>query len=1024
MVNRTGIDVSSALSAALADIDLAAPSANDMSLVVLAAYLDRLAEDHGLSEHHEEALLERTRVPQNFVTFLNHYLKLDIATVDSDQLRDRLYRLFAAEVADASPPDRHRTLGVAQVYWNLSWEESDRDQLPLKNGPLVDAIDRHGRPTKLASLIWAGWVESEQQDLGRLPRSTRTNIVRQGPIGTSGRKLREEASHLSVSAARRMIAASKGTAPNLSKVTMVTIHRRGRSTLAVTETEDGAAEASVAVDRPALARPRLHSKRQGTIESAGMEVAARVALPAGLSIVTERPSVFDPATFLSGASMNPAEVGRYAVPRRIDLDASILDTETFADRLREEPTVCFLAAGAGEGKSTFLHALSAALVTRTIVVRWSVTDPLDWQKIQDVRDSFRALTKVDGPGDLTVVVLGEIATTLSREHEDEVIRTVQSIPAGVAPPAISIVLAGRPAWLNRIRQRTSTGKDTRLMPLSELEVGSLIDRLAEAYGSCRRSKGMAWTEAHFPNLPRFLASPHASQVEAFGGGKSLVGALLHAAYGNAFVNRLTAEYSDLPEADRAAYLAVSLATSALGGMTEDLLEAICPDIDARSEGAPWQRSADGVHSARHEMIGKLVVEDSLASTARQVSAMIAKVVAVGRESQEARDLFLSSVRIFDEPQSLVPPHRRKTEPQFRRAVRNGVLVDRDAWERLESSIGSRAGDLLACSYILHRLLPEKLSDTESNAYLLERSAHLLARAESTAGDGSALADRARYHRIFVERAALKLRQEPTNDITNVRTLLPMLEQAWPESVFYAQFVSLGISSLRNSDLDADEQDEIAGGVLQAWQRLRIDGAVGEQRFAYSGFVARDLFDWPEGRRLGLWLGAWEFSCSLGNPDGSLACLIDGELGKRRAGRLSDETPEVRVRRMRVLSDSVVPGQTNSEVVLRYARLAGAEDGLSRHRISRVGSQLEYAADPVTRSMALHSLAIVSPSADDQLRYLRAALTDYGASINSRDDWLTRGGFWREALRMLRALDSVEAETLEKSMSASARKFRA
>ena len=565
----------------------------------------------------------------------------------------------------------------------------------------------------------------------------------------------------------------------------------------------------------------------------------------------------------------------------------------------------------------------------------------------------------------------------------------------------------------------------RLVPLGGAEAELLIKNLADAHVACCQEKGPAWTNAHFPNLGHFLAQPHPSQVAVLRDGPSLVGSLLHAAYGREFLSRLIAEYEDLEPAERAAYLLVSFATSSLGGISEELLESIChdADIERASAGSPWQRDRDRVHSARHEMIGKIVLEDRDAATARDISRMIGHVVDAAESSPEALGLLFNSVHIFDQSRSLVPEQKRKTEPQFRAAVRTGILENRESWERLELSIGSKPGEILECAYVLHRLLPENLGGGEKNEYLLAHSEHLLALAESAATRGSPLADRARYHRIFVARAARGLRGDVVDDFSDIKALLPMIGQTWPQAPFYAQVVSLGLSTLKHCDLDEDESDQVAGAVLEAWQRLRVVGEpTDEETYGYSSFVARDLYLLAVERRLSLWGAAWEFSRALANPDGALACLLDADLVKLERSSTGEDAAALRARRRRILSETVITGQTNAEVVLRFADLA-ATDETARRVVRQVGSQLAAAHDATTRSMALHVVAMVATTDGERLDHLRAAIVAYEQSIESRDDWLTRGSFWKHALRELRDLASDEASALEPRLAAAARKFR-
>lgn len=1009
MGGGAGIDVSKALRSALVGVDIDAPTQDEMRVIVLAGFLDLLSWDYGLSEHHEEALATRATQPSRFLPFISHYLGVDFDALDPEALRTRLYEIVN-DLAPENPVLAERRFGIAQVYWNLSWEQADRPNMPLRNGPLVDAPDRYGNSTKLVALIWAGWADYDQKDLGRLLRTRRTDIVKDGPIGTAGQELRASGARLSALMAKHLIATNTRTPPSLSAVT-ATMQRRGKPTISIVWKDDSASP-----DAPA----GLH--RHGSIEDAVAQVATKFEGLRGLAAITGRAGTFSPTTFLSGGSMTAAEVARYAVPRRIDFDGTIMNIEEVADRLCLEETVGFLPAGPGEGKSTYLHALSTAIADRAIAFTWNAAAELDWAELQRFRDAV-ASHAADAADPLPIVIVGELQRNPSREQEEQLIDTFLSVPSGLAPSRTSIVLAGRPAWLNRIRQRTPTGLTLRLMPLAPDEAESLVENLAHAYAACSEAKGEDWTRLQYPNLGQFLAMPPAARIAVFRQGSSLVGPLLRAAYGSRFTDRLRAEYADLAEPDREAYLLVSLATSSLGGISNDLLVSVCPEADVEkcSTGSPWILDhASGLHRARHEMIGRLVVEDADAATGREIGSTIRSVIDAARSDVEARDLLRNVVRIYDEPHSLIPDRQRKTEPQFRAAIRAGIMTDRTSWERFEESIGNLGGDLLSFSYFLHRLLPDKRGSGAD--YLLARSEHLLARAESAATPGSPVAERSRYHRILTAREARRLRGQVVDDPNDVKTLIPMMSHTWPEAILYAQVLSLGLSALKHCDLDDDEEDQIAQAILEAWQRLRVEGSTGEQVYGYAPFVSRELCDWPLERRLSLWQAAWEFSRALANPDGELACLIDVELTKLQKKSPERERETLARRRMEVLSLSVVPSQTDAEVVLRYAELADPDNASARHAVLSVASELAVSDDPKTRSMALHARAIVTSDAEERCASLLAAMADYEASMISRDEWLDRGPYWKRALRELRVLDREAATMWDSRVGAAGRKF--
>lgn len=180
----------------------------DRQIVVLAAYLDRLAEGYGLSDRHEDELVSRATQQALFLPFVGHYLA-DGEAVEPERIRNRLYT--ALDGVDAADCDlvpglgkitRDSRLKIAQVYWNLSWDGADRPGLPLKPGPLVDGRDKDGQPTHYRTSIWADWVG---EDLANHLRVRRTDLVKGGTVGTSGNALRAKGSLLAVLAATHIV---------------------------------------------------------------------------------------------------------------------------------------------------------------------------------------------------------------------------------------------------------------------------------------------------------------------------------------------------------------------------------------------------------------------------------------------------------------------------------------------------------------------------------------------------------------------------------------------------------------------------------------------------------------------------------------------------------------------------------------------------------------------------------------------------------------------------------------------------
>lgn len=985
---------------------------------VLAACLHQLATETGLVERDDKdetfSWVAHAGLPPGALAVLNAVLGDAEAQVDDEMVRDGL---FDALVAVASEPgavkrmDRKRStsrdefLEFAQVYWNLE-ATGRRSLLPIRSGQVL-SNNLHARIK----------VPGADQDFGSLNLANR---ARYAPgYSSEGGAFYAKCARAAALVAERLAQMSH-IAEDPEPRFRSTQTRRGIEWSIVWPAVE-ASEAHPISARPSVAASDLTA---GDLESAVALVAGQFGGQSALQVVSTRDWTKDPAHFLAGMSMNPLEVATFAVKRRVDLEGEPLTLEGAAECVASDEAVTFLVAGAGEGKSTYLHAISASLSSSSVVLRWNVTNDLPWSKIETFRDRV-ASVHAGHPQDVRIVIVGELETKLTPEQEDALIATLQGFPAGLHPLRASILLAGRPNWLNRIRYRVSTGQTLRLLPLNRAEAEDIVQRLERARTACVQARGASWTEARFPNLGPFLALQKASQVSAFLQGLSLVGSLLHASYGRNFGLRLISEYRDLKGPDRAAYLLVSMATSTLGGISRELLATVCPDadIDGCSHGTPWQSDDEGVHRARHEMIGRVLVEDKNGSTLKEITEAFGEIVEAAVSDFEARELLRSSVRILDEPRSLVPQQLRKTEPQFQEALRAGILNNRGSWEQVEETVKASPREALEYSYVLQRLLPQKRGSSETNEYLLQRIENLLEMAESAAAPDSVLRERAQFHRIFTRRSARLVRGEIVVDIDDLKALIPMMSHRWPVPTFYAQILSLGLSTIKNCVLTEDEGDQAAEVVLQAWQRLRVDGDTRPQVAEYAEFVARSIYLWGPERRLGLWMAAWKFSKALGNPDGYLACLIADELDKSAGSAEASGRARLNALELNILGESVVDGQDNAEVVLRLASRAPADDDASHERVLRVAGPLASMGDPVAQAMALHAMAMATSDPESRLRYLRAALPLYAESTINQDDWDTRREFWKGALKTLRTISPENTSEADHKMAAAARRFR-
>lgn len=190
----------------------------------MAAYLDLLSEEYGLSEHREDLLEKRARRPTSFRPFVRHYLADDPGAVDAERLRDKLYAVFA-ELADLvesgginelSRPALTATslLATAQIYWAISWDNKTRPGLPFRSGRNVSGRDRQGRLTSYKAVIW---TDAKEKDLAALRRTERADSV-SGMGETSGSALRARGAHLAVLAAHHIITSAHDDPPPLDGV--------------------------------------------------------------------------------------------------------------------------------------------------------------------------------------------------------------------------------------------------------------------------------------------------------------------------------------------------------------------------------------------------------------------------------------------------------------------------------------------------------------------------------------------------------------------------------------------------------------------------------------------------------------------------------------------------------------------------------------------------------------------------------------------------------------------------------------
>lgn len=186
------------LVAALVEITGVEPTRPE-PVVVLAAYIDALAKEYGLSESLDLDVdpVERTQQVAPVMAIVNHYFAAEEHGPDADAVRARLYDVLASLAADA---DARRVLNrsqplteakfwhLAQVYWNLE-AMSARPKLPIQPGGGRD-IPVPGFNADFALMRWTARVNQK------------------GNYKSSGQSFRTQGARLAVLVAQHMSAHS------------------------------------------------------------------------------------------------------------------------------------------------------------------------------------------------------------------------------------------------------------------------------------------------------------------------------------------------------------------------------------------------------------------------------------------------------------------------------------------------------------------------------------------------------------------------------------------------------------------------------------------------------------------------------------------------------------------------------------------------------------------------------------------------------------------------------------------------
>ena len=139
-------------------------------VVVLAAYIDALAKDYGLSESLQLDVdpVERTQLIAPAMELVDHFFAPGSRDLDADALRKHLYEIFvilagdqqARKVLNKNRPLTERgLLHVAQIYWNVE-ATPERPKLPIRSSDGRD-IPVPGMSKDFATMTWTARVNEK-----------------------------------------------------------------------------------------------------------------------------------------------------------------------------------------------------------------------------------------------------------------------------------------------------------------------------------------------------------------------------------------------------------------------------------------------------------------------------------------------------------------------------------------------------------------------------------------------------------------------------------------------------------------------------------------------------------------------------------------------------------------------------------------------------------------------------------------------------------------------------------------------
>ena len=454
-----------------------------------------------------------------------------------------------------------------------------------------------------------------------------------------------------------------------------------------------------------------------------------------------------------------------------------------------------------------------------------------------------------------------------------------------AHPSIAIIIAGRLAWTNRVRRRISA-TDVNLVPIGQHEALILDAAIQTAYTALSRRHQPAQLDSKYPNLRRFLEAPQEQRIATLAGPRQpLLAAMLKAVYGEDFYRRIVDEYEELRLPDRTAYEAICLAAPTFGPVSANLLVSIAADadLDARARVDPWVGTVIAGYTPRHSVIGQIVIEEG----ARPISLQntFTSLITAAAEQPEALRLLGHIMSDFRTWEPIALNRNPKTSAQLRRIAREGIYANRSLWETCLSTIGGEPLTLTDWAYLLRSQLPDNLTPSAVNIYILQCANDLLKKAiDNSSGSTSGHDERITFYRVVLNRDLRRIRSDPLDDVLDIRVLREYIGNDWCRADFYGELIGICTRFLRDviNTSEFDEDDEVQWMALEtlviAFQYLRTFGPpLRHIQRMYANIIGRRIYGGMRERRIERLRVAWYTSVSLGTPEAALGVMLDSEL---------------------------------------------------------------------------------------------------------------------------------------------------